>query len=262
MHVSKETTHQTDARLRRVIAQAEFEILDGSFAFTEVELSDAGLAVDAAALAYVRDTEALSILKPSTDPTRELSRVFCFHFPSGVDNSGFLGWLATHLKARIGTGVFVVCGQNSARGGIFDYWGCPLSVADAVIAEVHKLRGNERPQPARREKATLNGIRMAAVTTASEGAVKKDTVFEFSETDSVVTATYAGGGIRSGCLAGVRTGHGLFFRYAQVDEGGRVDGGRSQCEVKRLDDGRYRIIEHFQWESRPGSGTNVLDEIK
>jgi hypothetical protein len=37
--------------------------------------------------------------------------------------------------------VLVVCGQNSQRGGIFDYWGAPLSVAGQVIAEIRKLRG-------------------------------------------------------------------------------------------------------------------------
>jgi hypothetical protein len=36
--------------------------------------------------------------------------------------------------------VFVVCGQNSTCGGIFDYWGAPLSVADQVLKEVKLLR--------------------------------------------------------------------------------------------------------------------------
>ena len=44
-----------------------------------------------------------------------------FHFPAGVDNSGFVGWLASHLKVVLGTGVLVVCGFNSQRGGVFDY---------------------------------------------------------------------------------------------------------------------------------------------
>ena len=61
------------------------------------------------------------------------------HFDPALDNSGFVGWLASHLKAVLGTGVFVVCGQNGARGGIFDYWGCPIRVADAVFGEVRAL---------------------------------------------------------------------------------------------------------------------------
>jgi hypothetical protein len=58
-----------------------------------------------------------------------------------LDNSGFVGWLASHLKTAVGTGVFVVCGQNTRRGGIFDYWGVPVEAADAVLAEVRRLRG-------------------------------------------------------------------------------------------------------------------------
>ena len=67
-------------------------------------------------------------------------RVFSFHFQDGLDNSGFVGWLASRIKKELGTGVFVVCGQNTNKGGIFDYWGCPISVADKVIELVEQLR--------------------------------------------------------------------------------------------------------------------------
>ncbi len=62
--------------------------------------------------------------------------MFCFHFPDGLDNSGFVGWLATHLKETLGTSVFVICGQNSDRGGIFDYWACPLNLGDEVAGMI------------------------------------------------------------------------------------------------------------------------------
>ncbi|MGI5346709.1 DUF6196 family protein [Streptomyces sp. CA-250714] len=45
-----------------------------------------------------------------------------FHFPAAADNSGFVGWLASELKDQLGTGVAVLCGYNSAQGGIYDYW--------------------------------------------------------------------------------------------------------------------------------------------
>jgi hypothetical protein len=31
--------------------------------------------------------------------------------------------------------------------------------------------------------------------------------------------------------------------------------------VDRTADGRIRIVEHFTWSTRAGSGTNVFDEI-
>ena len=58
---------------------------------------------------------------------------------SGLDNSGFVGWLVSHLKAALGTGV-VVCGFNSRRGGVFDYWCVPEKIGAAAIAEVRRLR--------------------------------------------------------------------------------------------------------------------------
>jgi hypothetical protein len=54
---------------------------------------------------------------------------------------------------------------------------------------------------------------------------------------------------------------GLQFRYSQVDMDGRIDGGYSTCEISRMEDGRIRLLEHFQWESREGTGTNVFEEI-
>jgi hypothetical protein len=33
----------------------------------------------------------------------------------------------------------VICGQNSKDGGIFDYWGCPWSLKDAVYDEIKTL---------------------------------------------------------------------------------------------------------------------------
>lgn len=104
MHVNRETAAETDARLRRVIALADFVAYDGTFGFVE----PFGL--------------------------------FRFHFPPGVDNSGFVGWLATRLKRELGTGVFVVCGQNSKRGGIFDYWGYPATLRDDVRRIIDALR--------------------------------------------------------------------------------------------------------------------------
>ena len=67
--------------------------------------------------------------------------IFSFHFDGCTDNSGFVGWLASHLKTKLGTGLFVTCGQNTKRGGIFDYWGCPSELEDKVLQEVRLLRG-------------------------------------------------------------------------------------------------------------------------
>lgn len=139
MHISQEAPEQTHKRLLKVIACAEFKVFEGSYFFNEFPLDEFPNQVDPAALALVRDEYIWSQLIPSTDPSHELFKIFRFHFKDNLDNSGFVGWLATYLKQKLGTGVFVTCGQNSNKGGIFDYWGCPIELATQVIDEVKNL---------------------------------------------------------------------------------------------------------------------------
>lgn len=140
MHVSQETATQTDARLGRVIREAEFVVYEQPYAFVESNLDRFPQERLSQALAFVRDEEVWSALVPAESPDQERFSLFSFHFTPAQDNSGFVGWLASRLKAEVGTGVFVVCGQNSQRGGIFDYWGAPVAVAEQVIAVVRRLR--------------------------------------------------------------------------------------------------------------------------
>ena len=140
MYVSRESAEQTRQRLLRVIARAEFKVYEQAYVFEEFPFDDFSRKAKPEALAFIRDEQVWSQLVCAEDSDGELFRIFSFHFAEGLDNSGFVGWLASHLKQQVGTGVFVVCGQNSGRGGIFDYWGCPLEVADRVLEEIRSLR--------------------------------------------------------------------------------------------------------------------------
>ncbi|MFC9997149.1 DUF6196 family protein [Nocardia sp. NPDC127526] len=141
--ISHETPEQTDRRLREVIAAADFVVHEGEWWFRETPITEPPQPSEQA-LAVVRDDESWSALVPvgGEDLAAGVERfgVFSFHFPPGVDNSGFVGWLATHLKQALGTGVFVICGSNAKRGGIYDYWGCPSSLLARVEAEIRSLR--------------------------------------------------------------------------------------------------------------------------
>jgi hypothetical protein len=137
--ISQETAAETERRLGRVIAAAELVAFDGEWAFHEAPLAEPPV-LSADVLAAVRDEERWSWLAPATEAGSERFALFSVHFPPGLDNSGFVGWLATELKRRLGTGVFVVCGQNSARGGIYDYWGCPVEVRAEAAQVLHDLR--------------------------------------------------------------------------------------------------------------------------
>jgi len=137
--VSKETAEQTRERLGRVLGQAEFVVLPGAWAFVESPASEPPV-LDAEVLAVVRDDDSWSVLRPDEgDQSAESFGVFSFHFTEGLDNSGFVGWLATELKAELGTGVAVICGSNRERGGIYDYWCCPVDLLDDAVAVVRSL---------------------------------------------------------------------------------------------------------------------------
>jgi hypothetical protein len=137
--ISDETPAQTEARLFKVIKTARLMTYPDSYAFLEFPLSEFPRSARADALAFVRDDEVWSQLVPCSDGSESLFGLFRFHFPPNADNSGFVGWLATHLKRKFGTGVFVTCGQNRADGGIFDYWGVPVTLQEQVLSEVKRL---------------------------------------------------------------------------------------------------------------------------
>jgi Family of unknown function (DUF6196) len=141
MYISQESAEQTQIRLSKVIAGAELKIYDLPYTFVEVGVDNFPLEHLPQALAFVRDEQVWSALVPSASDLDEKFLLFSFHFTPGLDNSGFVGWLASHMKKAVGSGVMVVCGQNTNRGGIFDYWGAPIAVANEVVSELRKLRG-------------------------------------------------------------------------------------------------------------------------
>jgi hypothetical protein len=108
---------------------------------------------------------------------------------------------------------------------------------------------------------SLDGVQMRVASTGAGGEVNTETLFTFVQDGSVVSARYAGGKVRLGYLVGTMSAGGLHFRYAQLDNEGRLDGGYSTCEISQMSDGRIRLVEHFRWDSREGSGTNVFEEI-
>lgn len=108
---------------------------------------------------------------------------------------------------------------------------------------------------------SLNGIRMHVISTAEAGEVNQETIVDFTQEGNIISARYAGGKVKLGYLVGTMKDARGCFRYAQVDNEGRIDGGSSTCEIERTDTGRMRLVEHFKWDSRPGSGTNVFEEL-
>ncbi|TQJ21470.1 hypothetical protein FBZ33_1694 [Micromonospora sp. A202] len=108
---------------------------------------------------------------------------------------------------------------------------------------------------------SLDGRRFRAVADVVAGEVGTQTVFAYHERAGEVWAEYAGGSIRRGHLVGTRTGNRLDFRYVQLNTDGQTSSGRCVSEVSVLPDGRVRLHETWSWESRPGNGSSMVEEV-
>jgi hypothetical protein len=113
----------------------------------------------------------------------------------------------------------------------------------------------------RAERRLLDG-RILAPVGETGGEVNAATRFAFSQADSLIWARYAGGGVRLGFLIGRIRRRRLEFRYVQMNDRGEVSAGHSVDAVVILRDGRVRLEEHWWWDTKPGEGRSVLEEIR
>ena len=263
MYISAETPEETDHRLRRIAALMEVELLDGVWWYQELTPDEYPRRVRPDAIALIRGPNGWSQLVPVTggDNAPERFRLWCCHFPAATDNSGFIGWLASRIKHRTGSGVFVVCGSSAADGGIYDYWGCPEAIAGPVLEELRAISAGVDYGPPTGSALSLDGVCMRPVSATGSGEIDRETLFWFSQQGPTISARYAGGAVQLGFLIGTRSKDQLAWRYVQADHAGRLDGGHALCELVRLPDGRLRLTEHFSWDSREGSGSNALEQI-
>ncbi len=107
----------------------------------------------------------------------------------------------------------------------------------------------------------LDGVTMFVSATDDRGVVGSETRVAFRQRGARVLGRYGGGRVRRGVLVGAVAGPVLTFRYLQVEDSGEIHGGRSTCDVVCTPEGRLRVVEHFRWTTRDGSGTNVFDEM-
>lgn len=112
-----------------------------------------------------------------------------------------------------------------------------------------------------RSAPSLESRRFGSVGEVEGGEVGSGTVFTYHEDGDLIWAEYSGGSIRRGYLVGLRTGDELDFRYVQVNDEGRSSSGHCRSTIVVLPDGRLRMDERWRWESRPGSGVSVVEEL-
>jgi hypothetical protein len=126
-----------------------------------------------------------------------------------------------------------------------------LAVSQRQVAEA----GSQAP-------VNLNGRRFRAAAVSPSGQVDERTELLFEQEGDRVSARYSGGAVLLGFLVGSIKGEQLEFRYVQIDVEGETSSGQSRDRIELLPDQRVRLHERWRWESRPGSGESILEEVE
>ncbi|WP_033312698.1 hypothetical protein RFN58_11680 [Streptomyces iakyrus] len=108
---------------------------------------------------------------------------------------------------------------------------------------------------------SLDGLVLAPVADQAPGQVGARTRFTYHERQGEIWAEYAGGDVVRGRLVGTREGDRLDFRYVQLTRDGTTSSGHCVSAVVELPDGRVRLEETWEWESRQGDGTSVVEQV-
>lgn len=129
------------------------------------------------------------------------------------------------------------------------------------VEELHF--GETEPEGREGSSVDYDGRRFRSVENSGTGEVGPETVFEYRQDGEVVSATYGGGGVRSGVLIATADEEGsLDARYAHVNVSGELMTGECRSTPEALADGRIRLHEEWRWTSGDGSsGRSVVEEI-
>ncbi|MCW3789067.1 n-acetylglutamate synthase [Plebeiibacterium sediminum] len=109
----------------------------------------------------------------------------------------------------------------------------------------------------------LNNKAFITQSNTEHGDTNQETIFLYKQSKSVVTAEYKGGTIKSGNLYGTidRDGN-IDMQYHHTNFNNQLLTGICRSKVERLDTGKLRIIEDWQWTSKDFSkGRSILEEI-
>ena len=112
-----------------------------------------------------------------------------------------------------------------------------------------------------REEISFDGRTLAGVVNDGDGDVSAETIFQFEQTGDRIYAHYSGGDILDGHLVGTFDGNQWDVRYTQINTDNETATGHSVGAVELLDDGRIRVEDEWEWESKPGTGESVHEEI-
>jgi hypothetical protein len=112
-------------------------------------------------------------------------------------------------------------------------------------------------------RINYHGRTFTAVSNSPNGQINGDTIFQYDQQGSLLTAFYRGGMIHEGHILGkVNEDSSLYFTYHHLDVDGHLKSGYCTSVPEVLPDGRIRLFETWEWRhGGEGKGTSVVEEI-
>ncbi len=109
----------------------------------------------------------------------------------------------------------------------------------------------------------LNNKAFITQSNSTTGDTNQETIFLYKQSKSVITAEYKGGTIKSGNLYGTIDKYGnINMQYHHTNLKNQLLTGICRSKVEKLDTGKLRIIEDWQWTCKDFSkGRSILEEI-
>lgn len=101
------------------------------------------------------------------------------------------------------------------------------------------------------------------INNSDNGEVNQETIFKYFQRDHIVWADYSGGGIVSGHLiATIESNGDLDMRYHHINANNEIMTGRCRSKPERLENGKLRMYEEWEWTCKDRSkGSSIIEEI-
>jgi hypothetical protein len=112
-------------------------------------------------------------------------------------------------------------------------------------------------------KINYNNKNFRPISNTENGETSEETIFYYKQNGSILTASYSGGGIKTGHLIGLVDESGnIDMRYHQVNTKGELMTGICRSVPEILPDGKILLHETWEWTSGDYSkGKSLLEEV-
>ncbi len=107
-----------------------------------------------------------------------------------------------------------------------------------------------------------NDKKFIPISKTENGETSSETVFHYKQDGNLLTSDYSGGKIKYGHLIGLVDENGnIEMRYHQVNDKGKLMTGICFSRPEKLENGKIRLHENWEWTSGDKSkGQSIIEE--